>query len=231
MSMRSSRRTDIGTVLVHLVLIVSFVVTLGTGLRIASDDPEAAWLSILDPILPMEHLWFRHLIAGVAMAGALAGYAVYVVRARLAARIRFDVARARAIWRGGQTGVSALNVVVVWLLLIGLTFETVTGAAIFLDAGQTLIALHHWVTWLCLACVVAHICLHVTYGGVRYALKIFKPGRLRIAPPPPDLADLLAEQLRRRRTPPVHDRASSLDNPPLHAHPLATAIAVALVVA
>ena len=50
MSMRSSRRTDIGTVLVHLVLIVSFVVTLGTGLRIASDDPDAAWLSILDPI-------------------------------------------------------------------------------------------------------------------------------------------------------------------------------------
>ena len=231
MSMRSSRRTDIGTVLVHLVLIVSFVVTLGTGLRIASDDPEAAWLSILDPILPMEHLWFRHLIAGVAMAGALAGYAVYVVRARLAARIRFDVARARAIWRGGQTGVSALNVVVVWLLLIGLTFETVTGAAIFLGAGQTLIALHHWVTWLCLACVVAHICLHVTYGGVRYALKIFKPGRLRIAPPPPDLAELLAEELRRRTTSPVDPGASSsVKEPSLHAHPLATALAVALVV-
>jgi len=136
MSMRSSPRTDIGTVLVHLVLMASFVVTLGTGLRIASDDPDAAWLSILDPILPMEHLWFRHLIAGVAMAGALAGYAVYVVRARLAARIRFDVARARAIWRGGQAGVSALNVGVIWLLLIGLTFEMISGAAIFGMPGK-----------------------------------------------------------------------------------------------
>src|SRR5262245_13431134 len=139
MSMRSPLRSDIGTVLLHLVLVVSFVVALGTGLRIASDDPDAAWLSILDPILPMEHLWFRHLVAGAAMAGTLAGYAVYVVRARLAARIRFDVARARAVWRGGQAGVSALNVVVVWLLLAGLVLETVTGAAIFLNAGQTLI--------------------------------------------------------------------------------------------
>jgi hypothetical protein len=233
MSMRSSPKTDIGTVLVHLVLIVSFVVALGTGLRIASDDPDAAWLSILDPVLPMEHLWFRHLIAGVAMTGALAGYAVYVVRARLAARIRFDISRAKAIWRGGQTGVSALNVVVVWLLLLGLTFEAVTGAAIFLDdAGQTLIALHHWVSWLCLACVVAHVGLHVTYGGARYALKIFRPGRLRIAPPPPDLAELLAEELRRRTAPPVdHDASSSLQEPSLRAHPLATAVAVALMVA
>jgi hypothetical protein len=232
MSMRSSPRTDIGTVLVHLVLMASFVVTLGTGLRIASDDPDAAWLSILDPILPMEHLWFRHLIAGVAMAGALAGYAVYVVRARLAARIRFDVARARAIWRGGQAGVSALNVGVIWLLLIGLTFEMISGAAIFWDAGQTMIALHHWVSWLCLACVVAHIGLQVTHGGVRYALKIFRPGRLRIAPPPPDLAELLAEELRRRTSPPVdHDASSSAQEPSLHAHPLATAFAVALVVA
>src|SRR5215470_16191679 len=222
MSMRSSLRTDIGTVLVHLVLMASFVVTLGTGLRIASDDPDAAWLSILDPILPMEHLWFRHLIAGVAMAGALAGYAVYVVRARLAARIRFDIARAKAIWRGGQTGVAALNVVVVWLLLIGLALEVVTGAAIFLDGGQALIALHHWISWLCLACVVAHVGLHVTYGGVRYALKIFRPGRLRIAPPPPDLAELLADELRRRTAPPLdHGASSSRREPSLHAHPLA----------
>src|SRR5262245_51725953 len=231
MSIRSSLKTDIGTALVHVVLMVSFVVALGTGLRIASDDPDAAWLSILDPILPMEHLWFRHLVAGVAMAGTLAGYAVYGVRARLAARIRFDVARARAIWRGGQTGVSALNVVVVWLLLVGLTFEIVTGAALFLDAGQTLIALHHWVSWLCLACVVAHIGLHVTYGGVRYALKIFRPGRLRIAPPPPDLAELLAEELRRRKPAIDPDASSSLQEPSLRAHPLATAFAVALVVA
>ena len=231
MSTRGPLRTDIGTVLLHLVLLVSFVVALGTGLRIASDDPDAAWLWVLDPILPMEHLWFRHLVAGIAMMGALAGYAVYVVRARLAARIRFDTTRARAIWRGSQAGVSAMNVAVVWLMLMGLVLEIITGAAIFWGAGQTIIALHHWVSWLCFACVVAHIGLHVTHGGVRYALKIFKPGRLRIAPPLPDLADLLAEQLRRRRTPPVHDRASSLDNPPLHAHPLATAIAVALVVA
>src|SRR5690349_12867037 len=93
-------RTDIGTAFLHLVLLGSLVVAAGTGLRIASDDPDAIWLSLLDPILPTEHLWFRHLVAGVFMTAALAGYGVYVVRARLTARIRFDAARARAIWRG-----------------------------------------------------------------------------------------------------------------------------------
>ena len=195
-----------------------------TGLRIASDNPEEAWLSILDPVLPVEHLWSRHLVAGIAMASALAGYAVYVARARLSARIRLDVTRARAIWRGGETGWSALNVAVVWLVLAGLIAEIATGAAIFWGAGQTAVALHLWVAWMCLACVAAHVALHVAHGGVRYALKIFRPSRLRIPPPPPDFAQLLAEQLGRRSASTAHDDAPSPDKPSLRAHPFATAL-------
>jgi hypothetical protein len=224
MSTRGRLNTDTGTVFLHLILLVSFVVLVATGLRIASDNPEQAWLSILDPVLPVEHLWSRHLVAGIAMASALVGYAVYVARARLSARVRLDVTRARAIWRGGETGWSALNVAVVWLVLAGLIAEIATGAAIFWGAGQTAVALHLWVTWMCLACVAAHVALHVAHGGVRYALKIFRPSRLRIPPPPPDFAQLLAEQLGRRSAPTAHDDAPSPDKPSLRAHPLATAL-------
>ena len=69
------RSTDSGTVYLHAALVVSFVVLVATGLRIATDDPDSEWLRILDPVLPVEHLWFRHMVAGVALMAILAAYA------------------------------------------------------------------------------------------------------------------------------------------------------------
>jgi hypothetical protein len=51
---------------------------------------------------------FAILSLASSMTAALAGYGVYVVRARLTARIRFDAARARAIWRGGKAAEASL---------------------------------------------------------------------------------------------------------------------------
>jgi hypothetical protein len=226
MSNLRRQRSDVGTVLLHLVLLGAFVVALGTGLRIACDDPDAGWLAILDPILPSEHLWFRHLVAGVALAGALAGYAVYVRRARLTPRLRLDLARLKAIGRGGEARWAALGIIALWILLLGLAAEIVTGAAMFLVGGQVMTQIHLWVTWLCLACAITHVALHVARGGVQHALKIFRPSPLRVAPPPPDLAELLAEQMRKNAEPSDAPRPEAT----LRAHPLATAAAVGLVV-
>src|SRR3977135_1117949 len=129
-------RTDCGTVIFHAVLLGSVCVLLATGVRIASDDPEAAWLSLLDPILPMEDLWYRHLMAGTILSAGLAGYGIYIVRARLSGRLRFDRTRLVAIWRGGEPRFAALNVAVVWLLLGALILEILTGVGIFWGAGQ-----------------------------------------------------------------------------------------------
>src|SRR6516165_8072232 len=71
--------TDFGTAALHAALLAAFCVLAATGLRIASDDPEAMWLSVFDPVLPMEDLWYRHLVAGMVLTGALAAYALYVV--------------------------------------------------------------------------------------------------------------------------------------------------------
>jgi len=150
------------------------------------------------------------------------------VRARLTARIRFDATRAKAIWRGGKAAEASLAAAVIWLLLISLALEIITGAIIFWDAAEAIVAFHRWVAWLCLACVAAHVGLHFAHGGICSALKIFRPGRLRIAPPPPDLADLLAEQLRRRA---AQNSALGGDEPTLQVHPMAASLAVAMAVA
>src|SRR5262249_38127580 len=147
-------RTDIGTVVLHAVLLGSVCVLLVTGLRIASDDPEATWLAILDPILPIEHLWYRHLVMGMVLAGTLVAYGVYVARARLRARMRFDQMRLVCIWRGGEARYAALNVAAAWTLIALLAIETVTGTAVFLGSGEAILDLHRVAAWMCVACVV-----------------------------------------------------------------------------
>ena len=212
-------RTDIGTAIFHAVLLGSFGVLLVTGLRIAGDDPEGSWLPLLDPILPVEHLWYRHVAAGTILSAGLAGYGIYVVRARLSGRLRFDRTRLVAIWRGGEPRFAALNVAVVWLLLASLVLEILTGVVIYLGAGQAVLDVHRLCGWFCCACVTAHVVLHACFGGIQQILRIVKPSRLRVPEPPPDLAALLAEQLQRRSSMP--DPNASLDPRDvgnLHAH-------------
>src|SRR5581483_791108 len=229
-------RTDFGTALLHAVMLGAFIVLLASGLRIASDDPDTMWLSVLDPSLPMEHLWYRPLLAGVVLTAALAAYAVYVTRARLRGRLRFDRTRLAAIWRGGSARYAALNVTVVWVLLASLLVEIGSGALVFWGAGQGIVILHRWVAWLCVGCVIAHVSLHFAYGGAPQLLRIFSPSRLRVGDPAPDLAELLAEQLRQRSLAAAPEEAAPDEFAgeragSLQAHPLATATAMALLIA
>jgi hypothetical protein len=217
-------RTDIGTVILHAVLLGSVCVLLVTGLRIASDDPEATWLAIFDPILPIEHLWYRHLLAGIVLAGTLVGYGVYVARARLGARMRFDQMRLVAIWRGGEARYAALNVAVVWILIGLLAVETVTGTAIFLGSSEAILDLHRVAAWMCVACVVVHVALHARYGGIEQLLRILRPSRLRIPDAPPNLAELLVDQLKARSTAKTAASPQSDSVRTLRAHPIANAL-------
>ena len=77
------RSTDFGTVVLHAALIGAFAVLVLTGLRIAGDDPDSEWLRVLDPVLPVENLWYRHMVAGAVLIAVLTAYVAYVRRARL----------------------------------------------------------------------------------------------------------------------------------------------------
>jgi hypothetical protein len=228
-------RTDVGTAALHGAVLGAFCVLLGTGLRIAADDPDTMWLSLLDPILPVEQLWYRHLVAAVVLMAGLGGYAIYVPVARLGARLRFDRARLATIWRRGKGRFSALNVAVVWVLIGSLIVEIGSGAMVFWGAGQGAVILHRWAAWLCVACIIPHVSLHASYGGTQQVLRIFKPSRLRMGEPPPDLAELLAEQLRHRTATSSADGSQrDIDHheaKSVHAHPLATALMISLLIA
>ena len=236
MASQTRRTTDSGTVVLHLVLVISFFVLLFTGLRIATDDPSSKWLAFLDPLLPMEHIWFRHLVAALVFAATLLGYAVYLIRARLTARVRLDGARLAAIRRRGSARWAACNTLVYWGLMVCFAVEIVTGTMLFFGADHVYLHIHLSTHWACLALVCLHIGFHAAAGGLGQLTRVLKPATLVMAPPPPDLAELLAEQLSLREdmalrkkpalaTPPAPPKPNRPET--LNAHPAATALAVA----
>lgn len=189
------RTTDYGTVVLHVVLVGSVGVLVATGLRIASDDPESQWLAALDAVLPVENLWLDHLVAAIALTGALAAYSVYVRKARLRSRTALDRVRFVAMLRPGRSRWAAINVLVYWVLITCLWLETATGTLLFLGYGGAVLDLHRDATFLCLGAIVLHVALHAAYGGIGQLLRVLRPVPLTVAPPPPDFAELLAVHL------------------------------------
>jgi hypothetical protein len=90
--------------------------------------------------------------------------------------------------------------VTVWALLAALGTEIVTGVALFLGEGGLWLSVHLHATWILLALAGTHVAVHLIYGGMRQLLRIVRPAPLVMAPPAPDLAELLAEQLALRES-------------------------------
>lgn len=193
---RRALRTDGGTAILHLLIVALFMVIAATGLRIASDVPALRWLVRLDAILPVENLWYWHVIAGLCFSAVFFAYIAYMISARLGRRVRVDGNRLRSLLRPGPTRWSAIGVLVIWIGAVAFAVEIVTG--MFLYGGQAGLALtiHRTAMWVCLALPVIHVWSHYRHGGARQLLRIFRPTRLVLPPPEPDILLLLEEHVR-----------------------------------
>jgi hypothetical protein len=147
--------------------------------------------------------------------------------------------------RSGRQRWAAVNVAVFWVLMIALAVEVATGLLVFAGASQSLIAVHRVATYFCLGSIMAHVLLHAASGGIAQLTRVLRPAPLHVASPPQDLAEILAEHLARQ----AQDRGDAAIEQPreavnagakpdtrrqaatMHAHPFATALAVALLVA
>ena len=103
MGRRASPKTDFGTVVLHWTMVVLFVTSVLTGLRIATVSPfDFGWIHALDSILPSSMVWTAHVPVAVALFGLAFAYAAYIAGAGLMRRIRPDRVRLMGIFRGGQ---------------------------------------------------------------------------------------------------------------------------------
>lgn len=245
MGRRRSTKTDFGTIILHWTLVCLLVVSVLTGLRIATVSPlDPGWLQLLDGLLPSAIVWTAHIPAAVALFGLALTYAVYVRRAGLTRRIAPDAVRMRGIFRGGQARWSAISIIFTWILLLTLLLLLATGGLMYLGHGGVLVDAHRFGMWILLTAAVGHIVSHLAIGGVSQILRIFRPTRLSGLAPPLDPFELLISQDQSathhvpRRRPPADSQQLPRQAQParaperdvtLQSHPLAVAAGVGLI--
>jgi hypothetical protein len=222
------RRTDIGTILFHWLVVVTLVTSIATGLRIAADEPEHAWLLVFDRLLPKDTVWTGHLPAALILCALAVAYVAYLVSARLFRRVQLDHVRVAGLLGRGQARWSAVNILLCWIFFIAMVVEIVTGVQLYMGrASAAVVRIHLLGTWIILAFAPAHIATHWAIGGLAQLMRIFRPGGFASPAPPFDPMELVAQlnrqiadakkshvkPSRQRQQPPTSGRPQS----PIHA--------------
>ena len=188
----SKKKTDYGTVILHWLLVAMVILATATGLRIASETPDRAWINVLDLVLPKATVWTHHVDAAVVLIAVAIAYVVYLRRARLTQRVRLDRVRLSGLVGRPQARWGAINVLLYWAFYIAMLSQLVTGVAIYLGlAGRTMVEAHWLGMWAILAYVATHVLSQWWLGGKVQLLRILRPAKLVPPPPPFDPAEVL----------------------------------------
>jgi hypothetical protein len=188
-------KSDLGTILVHWLIVAALLSAAITGLGIAAGDNPDLW-AVRDWgfLLPGENLWPWHLFFGMALLSSLLTYAVYIKRAQLVSRVRFNASRFHALIRGGRSRWATLNVLLYWALFAAFAIEIGTGILLFFNYGGFLLTLHLHATWCFLAFLFLHPLVHWFYGGTGQLLRIFK-AEWRLPQRHPELIEALIKRV------------------------------------
>lgn len=170
-------RTDIGTVLLHWVTALAFLVSAVTGLRIASDDLDAVVTKWLIP-MPQGELWTWHFVAGLVLFFGSSAYVAYMLRSGLLGRIALKKLRLLTIPGAGKLRYDGLNVLLHWILYAIVLMLGATGIFLFLGYGGWLISVHLAVASLGVIYAFAHLLSHFLFGGLQQWLRVFRPAAL-----------------------------------------------------
>ncbi|WP_119300245.1 ethylbenzene dehydrogenase-related protein [Dongia deserti] len=173
-------RSDAPTALLHGALIISLVISLLTGFQIASDAIDSTWARALDALWLQGSVSHWHVWAAYALSLIAVAYVMFLIRARLQARIAVDAARLKAIANADRRARwQAVNVVLYWMAFVLIGVAATTGTLLYLDsallAHDLVTTIHRAAAWGIVLYAVAHIALQLVMGGVRQLLKILTP--------------------------------------------------------
>jgi hypothetical protein len=186
--------TDALLVVFHWAAVGALLVSILTGLRIAADTPDAALARWLASIALEGDVYRLHYLAGVTITATALGYAIYLVRARLAGRFLIPAAKTRAMLsRGGRQAWRVRNLWVYYVLfgLIGLL--AASGITLYLDLKPPfgvawLLTLHLLAAYSLIGAAVLHVAAQYAFGaavpkatlarakyGLLWLLKMLRP--------------------------------------------------------
>ena len=129
-------RSDVGTIILHWATAIAFVVSLVTGIRMATFGSVLPNLSQwLWPITPQGEMWTWHFFAGLGLFFCASAYLVYLNRAGLTARNALAKMRVALMPVGGKLRWQAINVGLHWFVYALITLMMVTGIILYLGYG------------------------------------------------------------------------------------------------
>jgi cytochrome b subunit of formate dehydrogenase len=173
-------RTDVGTLTLHWLTAIAFVVSLFTGIRIAADAlhaPVSKWLS---PILPQGEIWTWHFLSGLTLFFASSAYLVYMWRSGLANRNALKKTRVMLMPVANKMRWAAANVALHWFLYLVVIVMTGTGIVLYLGHGGWWVWVHSTTAFVALGYIFVHVVSHYMQGGWWQIFRVFRPARLVI---------------------------------------------------
>jgi cytochrome b subunit of formate dehydrogenase len=176
-------RSDVGTILLHWTTAVAFVVSLVTGIRIATfafNFPRLSqWLS---PITPQGEIWTWHFLAGLALFFCSTAYLLYILRSGLSPRNALKKIRLLLMPVGPKMRWQAVNVGLHWFVYVLITVMTVTGVILYLGYGGWWAWIHSISALIGFGYVFLHVLTHYMFGGWWQLFRLFRPAELVATP-------------------------------------------------
>src|SRR4029077_15095331 len=131
--MEKPPRSDVGTIVLHWTTAIAFVISLLTGIRMATFGWVLPSLSQwLGPITPQGEMWTWHFCAGLALFFCASAYLLYIMRGGLSPRNALKKIRVMLMPVAAKMRWQAVNIGLHWFVYALITVMTVTGILLYL---------------------------------------------------------------------------------------------------
>src|SRR5215218_7733315 len=172
-------RSDIGTIILHWTTAIAFVVSLATGIRMATFGWVLPRLSQwLGPITPQGEMWTWHFFAGLVLFFCASAYLLYIMRAGLSPRNALKKIRVMLMPVNAKMRWQAVNISLHWFVYALITVMTVTGVVLYLGYGGWWVWIHSAAAFIGFGYIFVHVLTHYLFGGWWQLFRLFRPAKL-----------------------------------------------------
>jgi cytochrome b subunit of formate dehydrogenase len=172
-------RSDLGTIVLHWTTAIAFVVSLFTGIRMATFGHVLPSLSQwFSPIMPQGEMWTWHFFAGLTLFFCASAYLIYLNRGGLTPRNALKKVRVAFMPVSSKMRWQAINVGLHWFVYVLITVMMVTGVILYLGYGGWWVWIHSITAFIGFGYIFLHIVTHYLFGGWWQLFRLFRPAQL-----------------------------------------------------